>query len=49
MREFFSMECTVCKSRNYRTSRETRGGKKLALNKFCRQCGKRTQHSEKRK
>ena len=49
MREFFSMECTVCKSRNYRTSREMRGSKKLNLKKHCRQCGKHTPHVEKRK
>lgn len=49
MREFFSLECPVCKNRNYRTSRETRGGKKLSLKKYCRSCGKHTEHVERRK
>ena len=49
MREYFSLECTVCKNRTYRTSREMRNGKKLELKKYCRHCRKRTPHAEKKK
>jgi large subunit ribosomal protein L33 len=49
MREGLSLECTVCKRRNYRTTRETRDTKKLSLKKFCRQCRKRTPHTERKK
>ena len=49
MREMLSLECTECGRRNYRTSREMRDTKKLSLKKHCRQCGKHTVHSEKRK
>ncbi|MGD1002030.1 MAG: 50S ribosomal protein L33 [Candidatus Brocadiia bacterium] len=49
MREFMSLECTVCGNRNYRTSRETRAGKKLELKKYCKYDRKRTVHVEKKK
>ena len=49
MREFMSLECTVCGNRNYRTSRETRTGKKLELKKYCKHDRKRTVHVEKKK
>ena len=49
MREYLSLECTVCKNRNYRTSREIRRGKKLELEKYCRHCRQHTLHAEKRK
>jgi len=49
MRETLSLECKECSSRNYRTSREMRGSKKLSLKKYCRQCGKHTVHNERRK
>ena len=49
MREALSLECSVCKSRNYRTSREMRDGKKLSLKKHCQQCRKHTAHVERRK
>ena len=50
MREYVTLECKVCKRRNYRTSRETRGGKKrLELKKYCRHDRKHTVHVERRK
>ena len=49
MREGLSLECSVCKNRNYRTSREMRDGKKLNLKKYCRHCRQHTKHAEKRK
>ena len=49
MRETVSLECSQCKCRNYRTSRESRVTKKLSLKKHCRQCGKHTVHGEKKK
>jgi len=49
MRETLSLECSECKSRNYRTSREMRNSKKLSLKKHCRQCGKHTLHAERKK
>ncbi|MDP7033678.1 MAG: 50S ribosomal protein L33 [Planctomycetota bacterium] len=50
-REFFSLECTQCKRRNYRTPRQTRGGTKLELKKFCKHkdCRTHTLHKEKKK
>ena len=49
MREYQTLECSVCKERNYRTSLETRENKKLALKKFCRSCGKHTVHNSRKK
>ena len=49
MREYLSLECPECKNRNYRTSREMRGGGKLELKKYCRHCRKRTTHVEQKK
>ena len=49
MREHVTLECSTCKQRNYRTSLETREGKKLSLKKFCRPCGKHTVHNSRRK
>ncbi len=49
MREYTTMECTVCKNRNYRTETETRGPGKLKLSKFCKFCRKHTPHNEHRK
>ena len=49
-REYVFLECPGCKSRNYRTSKRTKGGTpKLELSKFCPVCRKHTQHNEKRK
>jgi large subunit ribosomal protein L33 len=49
MREYVTLECADCKERNYRTSHETRGGKKLALKKYCPRCRAHTLHNERRK
>lgn len=49
MREACSMECSECKSRNYRTSRETRVTAKLELKKYCRVCRKHTVHKDRRR
>ena len=49
MREYVTMECGECKRRNYRTSLETREGNKLTLKKFCRWCGKHTDHKSRKK
>ena len=48
-REFFSLECSGCKRRNYRTPRQTRGGNKLELKKYCKQCRQHMIHKEKKK
>ena len=49
MREYVSLECKECGNRNYRTSREMRGGKKLELKKYCRFCHTHTPHKERKK
>ena len=49
MREYVALECTTCKQRNYRTSLETREGKKLSLKKYCVSCGKHTVHNSRKK
>ncbi|HZN58012.1 MAG TPA: 50S ribosomal protein L33 [Planctomycetota bacterium] len=49
-REYVSLECPECGSRNYRTSKRTKGGApKLELKKFCPNCRKHFQHIEKKK
>mgnify|MGYP006300784649 CR=1 FL=1 len=54
-RLYVSLECTVCKNRNYRTSKQTkpRAAKKqvskLNLSKYCNTCRKHTKHNEKKK
>ncbi len=42
------LECTACKERNYVTPFKMRGGKKLAIKKFCARCGKHTPHKSRR-
>jgi len=49
MREYVTLQCRDCKSHNYRTQRETRGGKKLEIKKHCATCRKHTVHTEKKK
>ena len=45
----FVMECSDCKDHNYVTSKNrTNVTEKLKLNKFCRPCGKHTEHAETR-
>jgi len=47
MREIITLECTVCKSRNYTTKKNKKlHQEKLEMNKFCRPCRKHTPHKE---
>ncbi|HVR75782.1 MAG TPA: 50S ribosomal protein L33 [Planctomycetota bacterium] len=49
-REYVSLECPDCKSRNYRTSKRTKGGApKLELSKYCPVCRKHSEHIERKK
>jgi len=48
MREIVILECTTCKDRNYTTTLDTRGGKKLEVKKFCRRCNKRVAHKSRK-
>ncbi|MBB1523248.1 MAG: 50S ribosomal protein L33 [Clostridiales bacterium] len=46
-RENITLECTVCKRRNYVTSKNKRHNtERLELSKFCKYCNKRTVHKE---
>jgi len=51
MREYVTLECGECKSRNYRTSTQTRqqNRKRLELSKYCRLCRRHTKHVERRR
>jgi large subunit ribosomal protein L33 len=49
MRQYVTMQCTECGDENYRTSVETRGGKRLELKKHCRRCRRHTLHRQKRR
>lgn len=49
MREYVSLECTECGSRNYRTQVDSRSQKKLELKKYCKRDRKRTLHKERKK
>ncbi|HEU4413052.1 MAG TPA: 50S ribosomal protein L33 [Polyangiaceae bacterium] len=47
MRVNVSLACSVCGSRNYRTTRAQRpGAPPLVLKKFCRTCNQHTPHRE---
>jgi len=49
-RDYVSLECEHCGSRNYRTSKKLKGATyKLNLQKYCRSCRKHTLHKEKKK
>ena len=48
-REYITLECTDCGSRNYRTEKETRGAGRLELKKFCPKDRRHTVHKERRK
>jgi len=49
-REYFTLECSECGQRNYRTEVNTVGGvPKLELKKFCRRQRKHTLHKLRRK
>ncbi|MBI4039388.1 50S ribosomal protein L33 [Candidatus Daviesbacteria bacterium] len=46
-RVIINLECTVCKSRNYVTSKNPTNTKdKITLKKFCSKCRKQTEHKE---
>ncbi|OGG15516.1 50S ribosomal protein L33 [Candidatus Gottesmanbacteria bacterium RIFCSPHIGHO2_02_FULL_39_11] len=46
-RVLLGLVCTVCKSRNYNTSKnKTNIKEKLLLKKYCKHCKKRTDHKE---
>ena len=41
-----ALVCEVCKNKNYYVARGKKKDFKLALNKFCKACGKSTKHKE---
>jgi large subunit ribosomal protein L33 len=44
-----ALACSVCHSRNYKTTKARKdGAKPLKLKKFCKQCDKHTEHEESR-
>ncbi len=46
-RTIVTLECSVCKERNYTTDRNKRTQTdRLALSKFCKRCRKHTEHKE---
>jgi large subunit ribosomal protein L33 len=46
-RQQFNLECSVCKSKNYVTSKNvTKTKEKLSFDKFCKKCRKVTTHNE---
>lgn len=55
LREYVTLECTECKTRNYRTSKQMKSKgtnkpvAKIELSKFCRKCRKHTMHKERKK
>ncbi|MBI2193216.1 MAG: 50S ribosomal protein L33 [Planctomycetes bacterium] len=49
MRENITLECTECRNRNYRTSKETKGSDRLELKKYCRFCRKHVLHKERKR
>ncbi|MFY9402673.1 MAG: 50S ribosomal protein L33 [Candidatus Omnitrophota bacterium] len=47
MREIITLECTVCKNRNYTTTKNKKLHQdRLELSKYCRPCHKHTPHKE---
>ncbi|PIP20283.1 MAG: 50S ribosomal protein L33 [Candidatus Omnitrophica bacterium CG23_combo_of_CG06-09_8_20_14_all_40_11] len=47
MREIITLECTVCKNRNYTTTKNKKTHQdKLEVKKFCKFCSKHTLHKE---
>ncbi|MDD3048592.1 MAG: 50S ribosomal protein L33 [Bacilli bacterium] len=48
-RELVTLQCTVCKEENYRTSKNKRNTtERLEVNKYCSRCQKTTAHKEKK-
>ena len=47
MREFFALECTTCRRRNYVSNKNKKlHPERLELKKFCPFCRKHTAHKE---
>ncbi len=47
MREIITLECTVCKNRNYTTLKnKKKHPDKLEIKKYCKFCRKHTAHKE---
>jgi large subunit ribosomal protein L33 len=46
MRTFVTLSCTVCKNRNYHTTKDKKKTERLELKKFCSACRKHTAHKE---
>ncbi|MDD3982980.1 MAG: 50S ribosomal protein L33 [Candidatus Omnitrophota bacterium] len=47
MREIITVECTICKNKNYTTTKNKKKHQdKLELKKFCRVCRKHSPHKE---
>lgn len=55
LREYVTMECPECKTRNYRTSKQMKSQgsnkpvAKLELKKYCQKCRVHTAHKERKK
>lgn len=48
-RERITLQCTVCKSENYRTQKNKKNTTdRLEMNKFCKKCRKSATHKEKK-
>jgi len=48
-RELVTLQCTLCKNENYRTSKNKKNTvDKLEINKYCKHCQKNTVHKEKK-
>ena len=46
-REIVTMQCTVCKERNYSTTKNRKTiTERLGFSKFCKRCRKHTDHKE---
>ncbi|MCL2587567.1 MAG: 50S ribosomal protein L33 [Firmicutes bacterium] len=46
-RQKITLECTVCKQRNYDTEKNKKNdNERITLNKYCRFCKKTTEHKE---
>ena len=49
MREKITLECTVCKDRNYSSNKNKRlHPQRVEFKKFCRRCNRREVHKETR-
>ena len=49
-RVLIGLQCSVCKSSNYTTSKnKINNAEKLEIKKYCRNCRKTTSHKEKQK